>query len=111
MNKETNLKSNLIGGQEDSLSGTLGLNGVGRGSRRAPRSGLIKCGIKRRPGGKEVVLKVGNPCLGDDVFPPSALSDKLISQSDSEVLQPLSAGSRLLPSHGTAAHRTDSVPR
>lgn len=81
----------------------LGLHGVGGGSEtlEGTKSLLIKCTAK---GGREQVLNWGFPVWNDDVFPPSAVSDKLISPADSEVLQPLSAGSRLLPSYTTGTH-------
>lgn len=47
--------------------------------------GLIKCSVK---GSREWALNWGIPVYNDDVFPPSAVSDKLIRRTDSEVLQP-----------------------
>lgn len=64
-------------------------------------SRVIKCRVK---GGREQARNWGIPVWNDDVFPPSAVSDKLISRADSEVLQPPSAGSRLLPSYTTSTH-------
>lgn len=65
------------------------------------KSVVIKC---RAVEDREWALNWGIPVWNDDVFPPSAVSDKLISRADSEVLQPPSAGSRLLPSYTTSTH-------
>lgn len=54
------------------------------------------------------MLNWGIPVYHNDVFLLGGLSDKLISHTDSEVLQLLHAGSSLLPSYTTSTHSADS---